>query len=203
MLSLTTIIGLINYDDSLFNNLVVPESIDRDTLIKNIIVECGDFPLLYPNADFMKSAIDLFSKKYYDTFKKWSEALAAEYNPLENYDRKELWSDSGDSSGTDSSSGTNASTSTSSTQNDVSAYDSGTFNPKDKTISNDGINSTNSNTGSTSNQFANAHEGRIHGNIGVTTSQQMLESELKLRRWNLIQQITDLFINEFCIPIYS
>lgn len=203
MLSLTTIIGLISYDSTLFDNLSVPEAIDRDTLIKNIIVECGDFPLLYPNADFMKSAIDLFSKKYYETFKKWADVLAAEYDPLENYDRRESWGDSGNSSGTDSSSGTNASVSTSSTQTDVSAYDSGTFNPKDKTTSNDGINSSNSNTGSTSNQFANAHEGRIHGNIGVTTSMQLVTEELKLRRWNLIQQITDLFINEFCIPIYS
>lgn len=203
MLSLTTIIGLLKYDDSLFDSLLVPEAIDKDTLIKNIIVECGDFPLLYPNADFMKSAIDLFSKKYYATFEKWAEVLAKEYDPLENYDRKESWGDSGNSSGTNSSSGTNASTSTSSTQSDVSAYDSGTFSPKDKETSNDGINSTNSNSGTTSNQFANAHEGRIHGNVGVTTSMQLVTEELKLRRWNLIQQITDLFINEFCIPIYS
>ena len=47
------------------------------------------------------------------------------------------------------------------------------------------------------------HEGRIHGNIGVTTSQQMLEAELKIAEWNIYEHITDLFLSEFIIPIYS
>ena len=47
------------------------------------------------------------------------------------------------------------------------------------------------------------HNGRIHGNVGVTTSQQMLEAELSLAEWNLYEHITDLFLSEFVIPIYS
>ena len=44
--------------------------------------------------------------------------------------------------------------------------------------------------------------GRAHGNIGVTTSQQMLQSELDIARWNIYEQITDLFLSEFCIMVY-
>lgn len=44
--------------------------------------------------------------------------------------------------------------------------------------------------------------GRAWGNIGVTTSQQMLESELSISAWNLYEQITDLFVQEFCIMVY-
>lgn len=47
------------------------------------------------------------------------------------------------------------------------------------------------------------HTGRIHGNIGVTTSQQMLQSELDIARFNIVQQITDLFLLDFCIMIYD
>lgn len=47
------------------------------------------------------------------------------------------------------------------------------------------------------------HEGRLHGNIGVTTSQQMLESELDIATWNIYEHITDLFLTEFVIPIYT
>lgn len=47
------------------------------------------------------------------------------------------------------------------------------------------------------------HEGRIHGNIGVTTSQQMLQAELDISAWNIYEHITDLFLNEFVIPIYT
>ena len=44
--------------------------------------------------------------------------------------------------------------------------------------------------------------GRVHGNVGVTTSQQMLISELDLGYWNIYEKITDLFLTEFVIPVY-
>ena len=47
------------------------------------------------------------------------------------------------------------------------------------------------------------HTGRIHGNIGVTTSQQMLQSELDIARFNIIQEITNLFMTELCICVYE
>ena len=50
--------------------------------------------------------------------------------------------------------------------------------------------------------YKNVHKGRMYGNIGVTTSQQMLQSELDLALWNLYDQIADLFISEFCIMVY-
>ena len=47
------------------------------------------------------------------------------------------------------------------------------------------------------------HTGRVSGNIGVTTSQQMIESELRLRLgYNLYDIIADEFKRRFCILIY-
>lgn len=46
------------------------------------------------------------------------------------------------------------------------------------------------------------HTGRIHGNIGVTTSQQMLESELKVQGWNIYQHMTDIFCREMLVSVY-
>ena len=57
-------------------------------------------------------------------------------------------------------------------------------------------------TGSKSESSDNEHEGLVYGNIGVTTSQQMLQSELELARFNLIQNISDMFVDEFCIKVY-
>lgn len=42
----------------------------------------------------------------------------------------------------------------------------------------------------------------IHGNIGVTTSQQMLKSELDIQLWNEFNHIADLFINDLCTRVY-
>lgn len=47
------------------------------------------------------------------------------------------------------------------------------------------------------------HTAHIYGNIGVTTSQQMLAAELDVARWNIYDKITDLFLQEFVIPIYE
>ena len=43
---------------------------------------------------------------------------------------------------------------------------------------------------------------RTHGNIGVTTSQQMIEAERGVADFNLYYQITMDFENEFTIPVY-
>lgn len=41
-----------------------------------------------------------------------------------------------------------------------------------------------------------------HGNIGVTTSQQMLESEIKLRQYNFIEEVFSDIDSILCLKIY-
>ena len=44
---------------------------------------------------------------------------------------------------------------------------------------------------------------RIHGNIGVTTSQQMLEQELEVApKLNIMNIIIESFKNRFCLLVY-
>lgn len=59
-----------------------------------------------------------------------------------------------------------------------------------------------SNNESGNDGYTNIHKARLYGNIGVTTSQQMLQSELDIARWNLYEHIADLFASEFCIMVY-
>lgn len=42
-----------------------------------------------------------------------------------------------------------------------------------------------------------------HGNIGVTTNQEMINEELELRRYDLYKQIALLFEDEFTITVYE
>ena len=42
-----------------------------------------------------------------------------------------------------------------------------------------------------------------HGNIGVTTNQEMINEELELRRYDLYKQIALLFEDEFTVPVYE
>ncbi len=226
------------YNNDLFGLLNLPPGIDKDTLVNNILLRCGEFEVVYSNPDFYKSAIGLWSNKHYRTFEKWINALNIEYNPLENYDRMEEWSDAGSriNTGTVSDSGTITNTGTQSTEatgkdnfkgsgnstssDEISAYNSNSFQNDKKNTTNssnssetntinrntrtDNLSESNSNTrtDNLSEKTNSDRKGRAHGNIGVTTSQQMLQSELDIAKWNIYEQITDLFLSEFCIMVY-
>ena len=42
-----SLLGLYQYNPSLFNGLKLPRSIDRDTFIDNLLSECAEFEILY------------------------------------------------------------------------------------------------------------------------------------------------------------
>ena len=208
--SILTLIGLYEYDNSIFDDVYFPAGIDKDVLINNILLEAGEFSVLYPNPDFMKKQMAYWSQKNYRTFERWINALSIDYEPLYNYDRTEIWSDKGlDSRETTNQIDTTTEsdiTTSDDTLNKISAYDSSTLQDDTKSerdvTSNDTTTSGTSATGSDGGTFESSHEGRMYGNIGVTTTQQMLEQELKIAKWNIYENITDLFLNEFCIMVY-
>ena len=109
----------------------------------------------------------------------------------------------------------------------VSAFDSSSYQPAEKlTVTDNGrtealtgtdtvtqtgtdtVNHTGTDTTKESGTDTTTHTGTekwtrcAYGNIGVTTSQQMLEAELTISEWNLYDHLSDVFIREFCIPVY-
>ena len=246
-LSKITLIGMqqyfLNIEQSLFDNLTVPEGIDKDTLVDNILLEGGEFEVLYGNPEFVRNAIGVWSKKWQRTFEKWVAVLAIDYSPLENYDRIEDWEDQlnkgvstsarRDSGNTRTFNNQDKRTidtedkrtldTTRTSEDEVSAFDSSAYQPSSKsTTDDDGTDTlTHSGTdtmdysgtikdefgeGTSGNEKENSksvHGGRVHGNIGTMTTQKMLEDEINVQRFNLIDQITDLFLQEFCIMVYE
>lgn len=193
-------------NDTIFKYLNLPEAINKDLFVEQCVLRCGEFEVLYPEPLTMQYAIGSWSNKWYKTFERWAETLAMDYNPIENYDRIEEWHDDTLTHGTSSNSSTSSSNSSASNtnQNDKSAYDSNQFRPveKDTSSSSQTFGSTISNSGTTDASNNNTRTGRAHGNIGVTTNAQMVAEEIKLREWNIIDHMIDLFIKELVIPIY-
>ena len=224
-----TLIGMekfLNPEKSVFDNMILPDGIDRETLIGSIIMRCQEFELLYSDPDFMTAAVNIWSRKNYRTFDKWVKALNIEYEPLYNYDRTEEYTDEHkgkfDNKANGTSTQTNNLTETrdltgsndSTTTGSSKAYNDADLIEKEETVldqdtteggtvTNTGTVGNVSNTGENgSDEYTNNHKARMFGNIGVTTSQQMLQSELDIARWNLYEHIADLFASEFCIMIY-
>lgn len=214
-----TLIGFNNYmsssNDDLFKYLELPAGIDRDTLINNILLRGGEFETLYADPYFLQNMIGVWSKKWQRTFTKWVKALNVDYEPLYNFDRHELYSDkrtqneSGQRSETATAHDDSTSSGSGTTTNTVSAYDASTYQPHDQSESSstgsntsDAVTTANGNDKRDLNENV-VHEGHLYGNIGVTTSQQMLRDELDIQLWNIYEHITDLFLNEFAIYVYE
>ena len=209
-----TLIGMeafLNPEHSVFEDLVLPEGINKDDLIGTITLRCQEFELLYSDPDFMTAAVTLWGKKYYWTFNKWITVMNKQYDPLYNKDYFEDVTDThqGSSQSSGNSQTTNDLRSAIDATNEHSekAYNSGnTFVPtvKDDTDSvttdTGTVSGTASNTASDS--YTKGHTYHGYGNIGITSAQELFQKEIDVARFNLMDQIADLFCQEFCIMIY-
>lgn len=206
-----TMLGLETYlksnNQSLFDDIVIPASIDKDTLVNSILLESAEFEVLYSNPSFMHQAIQLWFRKWNRTFTKWMEVLELKYNPLDNYDRTEEWSDKSGTSAngtvSDKSHGTTNENGSSFTN--VSAYDSDTFEPSENSSSssNASVDNKTDTTTESKTDTSSIHTGRVHGNIGVMSTQELINRELEVDKFNVYNHIVDMFLREFCLLIYD
>lgn len=189
-----TLIGLYDYMDrgneNLFDKMEMPDEIDKEVLIQTLLTKAGDFEPIYISPVFLREHIGIWSRKWIRTFERWVELIKAEYNPIENYDRYEDITEQRDIA---SNSGQQSSTESADAR---SAFDSAGYEPYQK---NNSSGNSSSNTSTDDDLVRTAH---IHGNIGVMTAASMITSEIELARFNLYEQISDIFINEFMIQVY-
>ena len=226
-----TLWGIYQYDKTLFDNIVLPEGIDKDNLVSDIMRNSGDLYPYHQVPEYLKRNITFwFSRRLFD-FDRMYKSLRMDYSPIENYDRIEDIEREYIDSGTDTETLTLGSSTTSShtgtdtdrtqgggsNEKGVSAYneDGYTNREKDEETHNSNntqtYNSSVTNTGSGSDktqtdygkQRTETENTHIHGNIGVTTSQQMIESEMSLRaKYDIYKIIAREFEREFLVQIY-
>lgn len=84
-----TLIGLYNYDNSIFDKIALPEVLDKETVINAILFNCSEFEPLYPAPDAIKDAIGYWSASKKHGWDKIAYALYREYNPFINFTRDE------------------------------------------------------------------------------------------------------------------
>lgn len=174
--------GLYQVDPTVLDLLHLPAEVDADTVKNNLLLETEALEILYPDPNFLKQAIGVWSEKQLPVWQQLYETTILEYNPIENYDRMET----GTSAASGTSSGQNESTSS------ATAYDSNEFADTGKGVS--GGSSEFENTGT--------FTARVHGNIGVTTSQQMIEAQREVVQFNIVDYIINDFTKRFCVGVY-
>lgn len=218
----TGLLDLLYYDDTIMDNFAVPDGIDRQLALDTISQRCGLTPLYHPDPAWLKFYIGRWCSKNAKTWEELYKTTIQDYNPIYNYDRTEETTDTRSGTRTlseDTSSNTkqNGDTSVTDTSRDnsehtTSADNSDTYEPGYKDVSSrqdtqasessnrvdvTGDRAVDETTGETY-----SHKMRAFGNVGVTTTQEMLSAQRTLVRYNVYDEIADSFKDEFCLYIY-
>lgn len=211
------------------------QSYDKDVLLETIIRKGGRFEPLYTDPVYYGAQCDMFWRKWLRTFNKWFDVFDKEYEPLwdrngfetvheDTYDvgtndtitkNKEVVDDDTSSHSTE----VMDKDTTAHVENTVSAYDSNTYQPHDKsdTTGSDDTTTTFNGTGTddrttdfdgnidndTTNDRDFDREYHSWGNWGISqTSQKLLKQELDVQAWNIYEHMADIFVNEMCVRVY-
>lgn len=178
-----SILGLWTSNPQIFSGLNVPAGVNKTHVIDTILLECAELECLYPDAEFMRQAIGIWSSVNARDWSKLMEAAAAQFNPVHNYDRYEEWTDDGTGSRTVSGSSTES----------IAGFNSSDLAPA----------SGSSGSSTDGNSAHSQHSGHLYGNIGVTTAPQMLKEFIEIEpQLNIYRYIAESFKNEFCLMIY-
>lgn len=170
-MAILSILGLMKVDNHLFDNLHVPDGVDKTTLTSNIIAECAELEVAYPDPIVFRYILENWSYARVDAWSRVYKALSAEYSPIENTDKYEE-------------------TTLGPVENSGKRF-SATY---------DGPEIQSERVENTSKSVINSVH--AHGNIGVTTNQEMINQEINLRKTDIYKIIVQDFKSMFTLQIY-
>ena len=174
MVATLSLLGLYSFRGDILDDFKLPEGIDRDDFVEMLLFDTAELELLTPDPDIMKRLLGRWSNVRVNAWSKMLDTETVEYNPIHNYDRQEDWVDDG--------------TGSSITDLSVAGFNDSDMADRERT-----------GTGTTT---QSRHTARISGNIGVTTTQQMLESERESRKYSTVFEIIGEFKERFCLLVY-
>lgn len=211
------------FDIDVLEGVNVPAPLSVDTMKSAIMIRCGLLTPVYGEPQLFRDMVT-----HWFTVKQWTiehliKVVQAEYSPIENYDRYEEWDethkgtikDNGSATDQHKRSGnyTDVDSGSNTEENTVSAYNSSSYQPDTKRVETKGntLKNTHSDTedidrineNTNARDLADKHTGHLHGNIGVTTNQQMIEQELDLlRHFDIYGYIAERFEEDNMLMIY-
>lgn len=237
---LLDIMALYNHDQTLFSSFQVPTSITwvehgpegdtthtetipytKQNIIDNILLECAELEVLYPDSDYMKLAIGTWSAKRLYTWQRIADVLYRKYDPFVNINRHE-WrttledrdlakSETRDLAGSETRdlAGTNDSTVT----GNVNAFNDSSANgvQRDKVTTDQDTTDTGSidttDTGTVdytdTGTVTTTDDYHIEGDSAIRDAQDIIRLETEQRLANdLIDIIIEDFKKRFCLMVY-
>ena len=222
MRAIIPIATLYDYDNSIFTDIYV-KGATKENLIEHFLLSYGDLTPVYQDPSYLRRHVTSVARSLQWTIDHLWEVTQLEYNPIENYDRMESWEDKGGGTfqkgkvDTEETFNKGDITTTFGKVTD-STHKVAAFNSSDPEVANT---DNNTDSGSDSQTFGSdsshgsvtngldesttkgTHEGRIHGNIGVTTSQRMMQIEINLAKaYNFLDEVCKLYADRRLIGVW-
>lgn len=194
-----SITGLYSFNEHLFDDMYLPEEIDRDAVVANILLETEGLEALYIDVPFLMQAIKFWSKGMLHKWQKLYETTQFDYNPIWNKDGVRIHIEIED---VHSERDNNIADSSNSTSNNFGSgfnTGSGLTNRERDVVQNGGNVKTDDDTTS---HLERKHKDIEQGNIGVTSTQQLIKEEREVDDFNIYAVITQDFKKKFCIQVY-
>lgn len=199
-----SVLGLYIEDEHLFDDMEVPVSdhLDKDTLIQNILAECAELEALYTAPETFKHILKYWSKSRLHVWQELADTMDYEYNPIWNKDvhDHEYTKHTKDESTVYSDTASNTSSGT--TTNSAVAFNSGTFDDREKDVSSGSMSSTDNSTTRDAGYHDEDRELISQGNQGVTSTQQLIKEQREVSEFSLYATIIREFKLRFCLLVY-
>ena len=191
-MSSISIIGLYNYDNTIFDNFSLPEAVDKDTLINTILSNLGELEIVYPDTNWIKQTIKYWSNANVNNWIKLYNALNTDYDMVGRSETENLTE-------TRNLTNTGSGSSSGSTGTKQAAFNSSSM--VDVRGDNSSLSSSTSNSeiGTITHEYVR----KYYGLIGNLTSAQIMEAEIEFRKkYNIYDIIMMDFKSRFCLMIY-
>lgn len=204
-MAMLPLIALYNYDNTLFDELAVPDKTDLDAslpyidnvqslskadLIAELLGELGELTPVYNKPDLLRSMIGTWSRIWKPVWVKLWQTEILKYNPIWNKDGSYTEERTGSNSGSGSTNYGRTDT------HSVTGFDTNSYSP-DTQEQAGGIDRSQS-----AGSYKETLKRTEQGNIGVTTTQAMLKEEREAAVFSVYQYIIEAFKKRFCIMIY-
>lgn len=206
-----SILGLYNFDNTIMDGLIAAlpkdpktgdDLMDGSVLVNNILLECAELEICYPEPETMKEAISTWAQIRTTSWYRIYTALDAEYNPIHNYDRYE-YIDHTYTPGAGYSDTMTDPEYTDTVTEEKPGYNSNTLVTAGKNTAARTVQTNSSVTHTPDGESdTDIYDNHLYGNIGVTTAAQMIQGELEIRRNDIYNIITNEFRRRFCLLVY-
>lgn len=191
------LIALYDFDPTIFDGLKMPTAADLDPNLEYIddfptlsnadlrdelLMQIGELSPVYSDPAILKHSIAVWARVHKLEWLKLWQSTIYKFNPIWNKDGTYKETRSGGGSTTYGRTDTN----------NVTGFDTNSFSPNAQNVAG----------GTDKNTFNDTLTRTESGNIGVTTTQQMLKEERESAVFNIYDHIIEAFKKRFCIMIY-